>query len=52
VAIAALVINGPSWEVKANVLARDVLRAYFKARGAMGVTPPTTTTIARRHRGS
>lgn len=51
VAIAALVINGPSWEVKANVLARDVLRAYFKARGAMGVTPPTTTTIARRHRG-
>jgi penicillin-binding protein A len=52
VAIAALVVNGPSWEVKANVLARDVLRAYFKARGAIGVTLPTTTTIARRHRGS
>jgi peptidoglycan glycosyltransferase len=52
VAIAALVINGPSWEVKANVLARDVLRAYFRARGAIGVTAPTTTTIARRHRGS
>jgi peptidoglycan glycosyltransferase len=52
VAVAALVVNGPSWEVKANVLARDVLRAYFKARGAIGVTPPTTTTIARRHRGS
>jgi cell division protein FtsI/penicillin-binding protein 2 len=51
VAIAALVVNGPSWEVKANVLARDVLRAYFKSRGAIGVTPPTTTTIARRHRG-
>jgi penicillin-binding protein A len=51
VAIAALVINGPSWEVKANVLARDVLRAYFKARGAIGVTPLATATIARRHRG-
>jgi peptidoglycan glycosyltransferase len=51
VAIAALVVNGPSWEVKANVLARDVLRAYFKSRGAIGVTPTTTTTIARRHRG-
>jgi peptidoglycan glycosyltransferase len=52
VAVAALVVNGPSWEIKANVLARDVLRAYFKARGAIGVTPPSTTTIARRHRGS
>ncbi len=52
VAVAALVVNGPSWEVKANVLARDVLRAYFKSRGAIGVTPPTTTTIARRHRES
>jgi cell division protein FtsI/penicillin-binding protein 2 len=50
VAIAALVVNGPTWEVKANVLARDVLRAYFTARGAVGVTRPSTATIARRRR--
>jgi cell division protein FtsI/penicillin-binding protein 2 len=51
VAVAALVVNGPAWEVKANVLAREVLRAYFAARGAMGVTTPSTATVARRSRG-
>jgi peptidoglycan glycosyltransferase len=51
VAVAALVVNGPAWEVKANVLARDVLRAYFTARGAIGVTTPSTAIIARRSRG-
>ncbi len=48
VAVAVLVVNGPSWQVKANVLARDVLRAYFAARGAPGVTRPSTTAVARR----
>ncbi len=50
VAVAALVINGPEWQVKANVLARDVLRAYFASRGATGVTRPATTAVARRRR--
>jgi len=50
VAVAALVINGPAWQVKANVLARDVLRAYFASRGATGVTRPNTTAVARRRR--
>ncbi|CAN5317020.1 hypothetical protein BH09MYX1_BH09MYX1_04730 [soil metagenome] len=30
VAIAVLVVNGPKWQVKANVVAREVLQAYFK----------------------
>jgi cell division protein FtsI/penicillin-binding protein 2 len=56
VAVATLIVNGPTWKIKANVLARDVLRAYFAARGAIGVTrPPTeaphTETIARQRRG-
>jgi cell division protein FtsI/penicillin-binding protein 2 len=48
VAVAALVVNGPSWQIKANVLARDVLRAYFAAQGAEGVTRPTIKALARR----
>jgi penicillin-binding protein A len=48
VAIAALVVNGPIWQVKANVLARELLRAYFASRGAPGVTRPTTRAVARR----
>jgi cell division protein FtsI/penicillin-binding protein 2 len=40
VAIAALVVNGPTWQVKANVVAREVLRAYFAAQGSEGVTRP------------
>jgi cell division protein FtsI/penicillin-binding protein 2 len=50
VAIAALVVNGPSWQVKANVLARDVLRAYFAGHDVSGVTKPGLAAIARRHR--
>jgi cell division protein FtsI/penicillin-binding protein 2 len=50
VAIAALVVNGPTWQVKANVLARDVLRAYFAARGAPGVTRPGPGAVARHRR--
>src|SRR5260221_707532 len=40
VAIAVLVVNTPSWRAKANVVAREVLRAYFAAKGAPGVTRP------------
>jgi cell division protein FtsI/penicillin-binding protein 2 len=39
VAISALVVNNPTWQVKAAMLARDVLRAYFAKHGAKGVTP-------------
>ncbi len=49
VAIAALAVNGPSWQVKANVLGREMLRAYFAARGVPGVTRPSLTAIARHH---
>jgi peptidoglycan glycosyltransferase len=48
VAIAVLVVNGPVWREKANVLARDVLRAYFAERSAPGVTRPALGSIARR----
>ncbi len=50
VAVAVLVVNGPSWQVKANVLARDVLRAYFVAQGAQGVSRPSTREVARHHK--
>jgi len=40
VAIAALVVNNPSWQIKGATLAREVLRAYFAEHGAKGVTPP------------
>jgi peptidoglycan glycosyltransferase len=40
VAVAALVVNTPSWHIKGPHLGRDVLRAYFAQRGAPGVTPP------------
>jgi peptidoglycan glycosyltransferase len=41
IAVAVLVVNGPTWQVKANVLARDVLRAYFASRGMPRITRPT-----------
>src|SRR5208283_4914434 len=50
VAVAALVVNGPSWQVKANVLARDVLRAYFAEQGVQGVSRPSTREVARHHK--
>jgi cell division protein FtsI/penicillin-binding protein 2 len=40
VALAVLVVNSPTWRAKANVVARDVLRAYFASKGAAGVTRP------------
>lgn len=41
VAISALVVNTPNWQIKGPQLARDVLRAYFARKGAKGVTPPS-----------
>jgi cell division protein FtsI/penicillin-binding protein 2 len=40
VAIATLVVNTPTWRIKGPQLAREVLRAYFAARGTPGVTSP------------
>jgi cell division protein FtsI/penicillin-binding protein 2 len=40
VAIAALIVNTPNWQIKAPELARDVLRAYFASKGADGVRAP------------
>lgn len=40
VAIAALVVNDPVWKIKANVLAREALQAYFAQQGAQGVQMP------------
>ncbi len=50
VAVAVLVVNGPTWQVKANVLARDVLRAYFAGHGVQGVTRPSIREVARHRR--
>lgn len=40
VAVSVLAVNTPTWRAKANVVARDVLRAYFASKGATGVTRP------------
>jgi penicillin-binding protein A len=48
VAVAVLVVNGPTWRIKANVLARDVLRAYFASKKVPGVTRPRVGAVARR----
>ncbi len=40
VAIAVLVVNDPTWRVKANVVAREVLREFFAIGGAPGVSRP------------
>jgi peptidoglycan glycosyltransferase len=40
VAVSALVVNNPSWQIKAPQLARDALRAYFAKKGRKGVTAP------------
>jgi peptidoglycan glycosyltransferase len=50
VAVAVLVVNGPAWQIKANVLARDVLRAYFASRSVPGVSRPPIASIARHHK--
>jgi membrane peptidoglycan carboxypeptidase len=40
VAIGVLVVNHPTWNIKANVLAREVLRAYFAGAHVPNVTAP------------
>lgn len=40
VAISALVVNTPTWQIKGPELARNVLRAYFAKKRAKGVTAP------------
>lgn len=64
VAFGVLVVNEPKWTVKANVVAREILRAYFAEQKVPGVTPPhapkaqareggpstTSTTPATKHR--
>jgi membrane peptidoglycan carboxypeptidase len=40
VAIGVLVVNNPTWTIKANLLAREVLRAYFAEQKVPNVTPP------------
>ncbi len=50
VAIATLVVNGPVWKVKANVVAREMLRGFFATENVQGVTFPEVhaTQVARR----
>ncbi len=50
VAVAVLVVNQPEWQVKANVVARDMLRAYFSELTVPRVTKPSPAAIARRKR--
>jgi cell division protein FtsI/penicillin-binding protein 2 len=52
VAVAVLVVNEPTWHVKANVLARELLREYFARENLPGVTAPSqrypSSSMARR----
>ena len=48
VAIATLVVNDPVWKVKANVLAREALQAYFAQNGAALATMPALDLITER----
>ena len=52
VAVAALVVNGPVWKVKANVVAREMLRGVFALENEKGVTfPEIHATQVARHKG-
>lgn len=48
VAIAVLVVNKPTWKVKANVVAREMLRAYFAQQKVDRVSKPKVELVARR----
>jgi hypothetical protein len=41
IVLSVLLSNGPVWHRKAKAVGRDVLRAYFAARGYRGVTAPS-----------
>jgi cell division protein FtsI/penicillin-binding protein 2 len=40
VVVSTLVVNTPSWQIKAPQLARDALRAYFAKQRKKGVSAP------------
>ena len=45
-------MNGPVWKVKANVVAREMLRGFFALENAQGVTfPEIHATQVARHKG-
>jgi cell division protein FtsI/penicillin-binding protein 2 len=46
VAVAVLVVNRPAWHIKANVIAREILRTYFAEQNAAHVTVPAS--VARK----
>lgn len=46
VAVGVLVVNKPSWHVKANVVARDILRAYFAAQKVPNISKPAIPSAA------
>jgi penicillin-binding protein A len=46
VAVAVLVVNGPAWRVKANVVARELFQAYFASQKASGVSYPKLEAVA------
>lgn len=48
VAIAVLVVNKPTWKIKANVVAREMLRAYFAQQKVERVSKPKLELVARR----
>jgi peptidoglycan glycosyltransferase len=50
IAVAALVVNGPSWRVKANVVARELLQAYFASQKMPGVAFPKLEAVASAER--
>lgn len=52
VAIGVLVVNDPTWTIKANTLAREVLRAYFAKEKVPNVTPPQLRSVADNGKGS
>jgi membrane peptidoglycan carboxypeptidase len=52
VAIGVLVVNNPTWSIKANLLAREVLRAYFAQQKAPNVTSPQLHSAPPKETGS
>lgn len=46
VAIGVLIVNNPTWSIKANLLAREVLRAYFAEQKVPNVTSPPLRSAA------
>ncbi len=50
VAIAVLVVNQATWTVKANTVARDMLRSFFAGQKVPGVSSPSMKVSARPQR--